>query len=84
LFAGAVHDTTDCVFAAAVALTEVGAPGTAEGITADVAEDAAEVPRAFVAVTVNVYEVPLVRPVTVQNTAPSVAQVFEPGEEVTV
>jgi len=84
LEAGAVQETSDWVFAAPVAVTDVGAPGTAEGITADVADDATDVPRAFVAVTVNVYEVPLVRPFTVQNSAPSVTQVFKPGDDVTV
>ena len=42
------------------------------------------VPCAFVAVTVNVYEVPLVRPVTVQLVSVVVVHVSEPGEEVTV
>jgi len=37
-----------------------------------------------VAVTVNVYEVPFVRPSTVQLRAPFVVHVFEPGEDVTV
>ena len=54
LLAGADHETTDCPLTAAVADTPVGAPGTAEGTTAEVAVDAALVPRAFVAVTVNV------------------------------
>jgi hypothetical protein len=41
---------------------------------------------AFVAVTVNVYEVPLVRPATVQEVdeADEVVQVFDPGDDVTV
>jgi hypothetical protein len=49
----------------AVAVTAVGAPGTVAGVTLLEASDAALVPTAFVAVTVNVYAVPLVRPVTV-------------------
>jgi len=42
-------------------------PGTVEGTTAAEAADAAPVPLAFVAVTVNVYDVPLVRPDTVHD-----------------
>ena len=80
---GAVHDTTDCAFAFAVAETEVGAPGTVAGTTALEGTEATPVPAAFVAVTVNVYEVPLVRPVTVQLVV-AVVQVNEPGDEVTV
>jgi len=54
VLAGAVHDTTDWVLTAPVALTAVGAPGTVEGTTAAEADEAAPVPDAFVAVTVNV------------------------------
>jgi hypothetical protein len=61
----------------------VGAPGTVAGTTAAEALEADPVPAAFVAVTVNVYEVPFVRPVTVQL-VDAVVQVNEPGEEVTV
>ena len=49
----------------AVAVTAVGAPGTVNGVTAALAVDATEDPAALVAVTVNLYAVPLVRPVTV-------------------
>jgi len=83
LFAGAIHDTTDCVFTAAVAETEVGASGTADGTIADEAAEAVEVPDAFVAVTRNVYEVPFVKPETVQDVN-AVVHVNEPGVEVTV
>ena len=38
----------------AVATTLVGAPGTVAGVTADDAAEAAELPTAFVATTVNV------------------------------
>ncbi|MBK6602781.1 MAG: hypothetical protein IPG28_14835 [Betaproteobacteria bacterium] len=48
-----------------VAVTAVGAPGTVAGVTAADAADAGPVPTALVAVTVNVYAVPLVRPDTV-------------------
>jgi len=83
LLAGAVQDTTDWVFAAPVALTEVGAPGTVDGVTAADAVEAAPVPDTFVAVTVNVYEVPFVRPATVHEVV-AVVHVNEPGEDVTV
>ena len=63
----AVHDTTDDAFAALVALTAVGAPGTVDGTTADDAVEAEPVPDAFVAVTLNRYDVPLVRAVTVHE-----------------
>jgi hypothetical protein len=52
------------------------------GLRPDAAE-AAPVPFTFVAVTVNVYEVPFVRPVTVQLVV-TVVQVNEPGDDVTV
>ena len=51
---GAIHDTTDWAFAAPVALTAVGAPGTVDGVTAADTAEATPVPLAFVAVTVNV------------------------------
>ena len=63
--------------------TPVGAPGTVAGTTADDAEDAAPAPALFVAATVNVYDVPFVRPVTVHEVV-AVVQVKKPGEEVTV
>ena len=83
LLEGAVHDTTDSPFAAPVADTPVGAPGTAEGITEEEAADAEPVPDTFVAVTVNEYEVPLVRPETVHDVV-AVVQENEPTVEVTV
>jgi hypothetical protein len=54
LLDGADQETTDWAFAFDVALTDVGAPGTDEGVAAADAVEAAPVPRAFVAVTVNV------------------------------
>ena len=66
-----------------VALTLVGAPGTVLGVTAFDAALAAPVPMAFVAVTVKVYAVPLVRPVTVSGDTAPVA-VAPPGLAVTV
>jgi hypothetical protein len=51
----------------AVAVTPVGAPGTVGpvGVTEFEGSEGAPVPTALVAVTVNVYAVPFVRPVTV-------------------
>jgi hypothetical protein len=47
-----------------VAVPMTGAPGTVAGVTLLEAADAAPVPRALVAVTLNVYAVPFVRPLT--------------------
>ena len=62
--------------APSVAITEVGAPGGAAGTTAPEAAEATDVPSAFVAVTVNVYDVPLVRPGTVHERCAAVAVQF--------
>ena len=51
--AGADHDTAADP-SPAVADTAVGAPGTVRGVTVEEAVEAAEVPAAFVAVTVKV------------------------------
>jgi hypothetical protein len=81
--ADAVQDTTVCELAPLEAVTPVGADGVVYGVAgADAAEDD-EVPAEFVAVTVKVYAVPFVRPVTVQESV-AVVQVNEPGLEVTV
>jgi len=53
------------------------------GTTEPEALEAAPVPVVFVAFTVNVYEVPLVRSVTMHEVV-AVVQVNPPGEEVTV
>ena len=66
----------------ATALTPVGAPGTLLGTTELDVPDAAPVPTAFVAVTVKVYAVPFVKPVTVIGELPPVA-VCPPTFEVT-
>ena len=63
-FEGAVQLTTAEALPA-VAVTLVGAPGAMAGVTALEGALATLVPIAFVAVTVKVYDVPLVRPVTV-------------------
>ncbi|CAB4950417.1 unannotated protein [freshwater metagenome] len=81
--AGAVHETTDWPFAFEVAVTDVGAPGATPGTAAADATDATPVPAEFVAFTVNVYEVPFVRPATVHEVVEEV-HVNEPGLEVTV
>jgi hypothetical protein len=49
----------------AAAITFVGALGTVAGVTVVEAADAAPVPTALTAATVNVYAVPLMRPETV-------------------
>ena len=54
------------------------------GVTAALAADAADVPIALVAFTVNVYPVPLLRPVTVAAVAPDVVAVAPPGDALTV
>ena len=53
------------------------------GVTAFDAADAEPVPELFVAVTVNVYAVPLVKPVTTRGLADPLP-VTLPGEDVTV
>jgi hypothetical protein len=63
LLAGAVNVTVACVLPP-VAVPIAGAPGTVAGVTLLEAADAAPVPTAFVAVTVNVYAVPFARPAT--------------------
>ena len=83
LLAGAVHDTTDWALAYEVPVTVVGAPGIVAGVAGAEAAEAAPVPAAFVAVTVNVYAVPLVSPLTVQE-VDTVEQVKPPGDDVTV
>ena len=79
---GALHETVAWPSLGA-ALTPVGAPGTDAGVTAGEATDAALVPIEFVAVTVNVYAVPSVRPVTTA-VVPVVLAVKPPGDDVTV
>jgi hypothetical protein len=62
-----------------------GVPGTAGcGVTESDAADDAEVPPPFVAVALNVYDVPFVKPVTVQlPDEPVTVHVNEPGVDVT-
>jgi hypothetical protein len=61
----------------------VGASGEVAGVTLLLADDAVLVPIAFVAVTVNVYAWPFVRPVTVIGEDPPYA-VNPPVFELTV
>jgi hypothetical protein len=68
---------------AAAATTEVGGPGTVNGVICAEALDAAPAPAALVAVTVKVYAVPLVRPVTTRGLAAPVL-VRPPGLDVAV
>ena len=51
----------------AVPVTEVGAPGVVTGVTAEDAVETVPVPAALVALTLNVYGVPFVKPVTVAD-----------------
>jgi hypothetical protein len=67
----------------AVAVPMVGAPGTFAGVAAADGAESGLLPTPLVANTVNVYEVPLVRPATVQLSV-LVLQVKPPGVEVTV
>ena len=72
LLAGAVNDTVASPLPR-VAVTPVGASGTVAGTTEFEVPDDVLVPVLFVAVTVNVYVVPLVKPVIVIGDEPPVA-----------
>jgi len=81
---GAVHETSiQPGVALATAFGADGASGTVAGVTGLDGADGALLPTAFVAMTVNVYEVPFVRPFTGQLVV-AVEQVKPPGDEVTV
>jgi hypothetical protein len=81
LLPGAVHET-DALPSPAAAVTPVGAVGTPAGVTAVDAALELLVVTLLVAITANVYGVPLVRPLTVQLSAPGVEQVRPPGDAV--
>ena len=66
----------------ATAVIAVGAPNAGCGV-AGVDTAAGPVPAEFVAVTLNEYVVPLMRPVTVQVSV-AVVQVLAPGDDVTL
>ncbi len=82
---GAVQVTV-AVASPATAATPVGAPGTVAGVTGFEGAEGVPVPTAVVALTVNVYEVPLVRPVTVATVVVPLGVTAKnpPGLEVTV
>ena len=77
-----MNATLNCPLPGVIDVT-VGAPGVVRGVTEADAVDALLVPELFVAVTVNVYAVPFVNPVTVQNVVADV-HVPPPGDAVTV
>ncbi len=66
-----------------VAVPMVGVPGTVAGTAAGEAADAGPMPEPLVAVTVKVYDVPLVRPDTVQLVVLEL-QNNPPGDDVAV
>jgi hypothetical protein len=81
-FPGAVHDSpTEAL--PDVVVKPVGTAGVVDGVTEFDAELDADIPIAFVAVTVNVYAVPFVSPVTVIG-EPVLELAILPGLEVTV
>jgi len=84
--AGAVNATAAVVPPVTVTVPIPGAPGGPRMVTCADGEDGVEVPAAFVAVTVNVYGVPAVSPVTVIVPEPAwdTVPVKEPLSEVAV
>ena len=68
---------------AAVTPVIAGAPGVVAGVALSEGADASPVPAVLVAVTVKVYAVPFVSPLTVMGLTVPVA-VFPPGMDVTV
>ena len=68
--------------APAVAVPMVGASGAADGVIALDEPDDRLLPLVFVQYTVNVYDVPIVKPVTVIGLAPALVAVMEEGVEV--
>ena len=72
----AVQLTTLLVETLEVATTPVGAGGVPAGMTSADADDSAEVPLAFVAVTLKVYATPFESDGTAQLVAPVVVQVL--------
>ena len=83
---GAVQVRLTVPLLSAVPATVVGAPGTPSSVTPFDAADAAPVPIPLVAVTVNVYALPTVSPVTVADAVVGVTPVQPPhaGEGITV
>jgi hypothetical protein len=64
-------------------VTKVGAPGAVAGVIEPDGEDALLLPALLVATTENVYDVPLLRPPTMQGLVEHVAD-SPPGDAVTV
>jgi hypothetical protein len=84
LLAGAIHEIKAAAVPA-VAATPVGLSGTVgAGVTLLDGPEGPPVPELFVAVTVKVYGVPFVRPVTVQVKAPVVVHGTPDPDGVTV
>ena len=80
--AGAVHDRTVEAFWNEMPATPVGAPGTVAGVIGSDATEGSDEPIAFEATTVNVYEVPLARPVIVHEVS-TVEHTTAPSPSVT-
>jgi hypothetical protein len=77
--AGAIQETFT-EFIPGTAETPVGAPGTVRGVTGAEAEEFKEVLTEFIAFTLNVYDNPFVRPVSVAvRTLPTVTGLPEDG-----
>lgn len=84
LDAGALN-AIDALALPAVADPTVGAPGTVDGVTPFDAADAALAPIALLALTVKVYAVPLLRPVTLMDVHGAVQEAVRlPGADVAV
>jgi len=81
--AGAVQVIVERPDSAPVARTPLAAPGTVDGVAVFDGSDAVLVPALFVAVTVNVYAVPLTRARTTHVVRVVGAQVAPTGEDVT-
>ena len=77
MFAGADHVSSDEESLYELARTSRGADGTEPGVP--VALELAPVPTRFVAVTLKVYVVPLVRPITVHESAVVATQLAGTG-----
>jgi len=80
---GATQVTTDWPFPPLVADTPLGAPGTAEGTTTFDGADSDCAPPVFTATTVNEYDVPFVKPVTLQDKTRVDEHDKPPGTDIT-
>jgi len=70
---------------AVVAPSPDGAPGVVNGVLANDGVEGAELPTAVVAITLKVYAVPFVSPVTVHDVAdPAEVHVAPPGDALTL